>query len=153
MPRHDASRMGIVEGLYSREKQREIVGSSPTKRRFQSLRQHARHCYTCQGTMLQEWELLKACIRERGREREIVGSSRETSRCEEPNIFFKGGERARRGLSHVLETRTHTHTVDKGMVRYGMVWYGMVEVCEGAPMAVHGWVLPDRHDLAPCSPK
>ena len=22
-----------------------------------------------------------------------------------------------------------------------MVWYGMVEVCEGAPVAVGGWVL------------
>ena len=31
-----------------------------------------------------------------------------------------------------------------------MVWYGMVEVCEGAPMAVIGWVLTDRHDLVPC---
>ena len=30
-----------------------------------------------------------------------------------------------------------------------MVWYGMVEVCEGAPVAVGGWVLTDRHDLAP----
>ena len=35
----------------------------------------------------------------------------------------------------------------------GMVWYGMVEVCEGAPVAVSGWVLTDRHDLAlaPCA--
>ena len=24
---------------------------------------------------------------------------------------------------------------------HGMVWYGMVEVCEGAPVAVSGWVL------------
>ena len=24
-----------------------------------------------------------------------------------------------------------------------MVWYGMVEVCEGAPVAVSGWVLTD----------
>ena len=32
----------------------------------------------------------------------------------------------------------------------GMVWYGMVDVCEGAPVAVSGWVL-DRHDLAPCA--
>ena len=32
-----------------------------------------------------------------------------------------------------------------------MVWYGMVEVCEGAPVAVSGWVLTDRHDLAPCA--
>ena len=37
------------------------------------------------------------------------------------------------------------------------LWYGMVpyhtilwhEVCEGAPVAVGGWVLADRHDLAP----
>ena len=34
---------------------------------------------------------------------------------------------------------------------YGMVWYDMVEVCEGAPVAVSGWVLTDRHDLAPCA--
>ena len=32
-----------------------------------------------------------------------------------------------------------------------MVWYGMVEVCEGAPVAMSGWVLTDRHDLAPCA--
>ena len=47
-----------------------------------------------------------------------------------------------------------------GMVWYGMVWvastvahpwYGMVEVCEGAPVAVSGWVLADRHDLRPCA--
>ena len=33
----------------------------------------------------------------------------------------------------------------------GMVWYGMVEVCEGAPVAVSGWVLTDRHDRRPCA--
>ena len=34
-----------------------------------------------------------------------------------------------------------------------MVWYGVVEVCEGAraPVAVSGWVLADRHDLRPCA--
>ena len=32
-----------------------------------------------------------------------------------------------------------------------MVWYGMVEVCEGAPVAVSGWVLADRHDVRPCA--
>ena len=34
-----------------------------------------------------------------------------------------------------------------------MVGYGMVEVYEGAPVAVivSGWVLTDRHDLAPCA--
>ena len=42
------------------------------------------------------------------------------------------------------------------MVWYGMVdvydvWYGMVEVCEGAPVAVSGWVLTDRHDVRPCA--
>ena len=31
------------------------------------------------------------------------------------------------------------------------VWYGMVEICEGAPVAVSGWVLADRHDLRPCA--
>ena len=29
--------------------------------------------------------------------------------------------------------------------------YLLVEVCEGAPVAVGGWVLTDRHDLAPLS--
>ena len=32
-----------------------------------------------------------------------------------------------------------------------MVWHGMVEVCEGVPVAVSGWVLTDRHDLGPCA--
>ena len=27
----------------------------------------------------------------------------------------------------------------------------MVEVYEGAPVAVSGWVLTDRHDLRPCA--
>ena len=27
----------------------------------------------------------------------------------------------------------------------------MVEVCEGAAVAVSGWVLADRHDLWPCA--
>ena len=27
----------------------------------------------------------------------------------------------------------------------------MVEVCEGALVAMGGWVLTDRHDLAPCA--
>ena len=30
-------------------------------------------------------------------------------------------------------------------------WCGMVKVCEGVPVAVDGWVLADRHDLAPCA--
>ena len=34
---------------------------------------------------------------------------------------------------------------------YKAVWYGMVEVCEGAPVAVSGWVLADRHDVRPCA--
>ena len=32
-----------------------------------------------------------------------------------------------------------------------VVWHGMVEVYEGAPVAVGGWVLTDRHDSAPCA--
>ena len=35
--------------------------------------------------------------------------------------------------------------------RANLVWYGMVEVCEGAPVAVSGWVLTDRHDVRPCA--
>ena len=34
---------------------------------------------------------------------------------------------------------------------YGRAWYGMAEVCEGAPVAVSGWVLADKHDLRPCA--
>jgi hypothetical protein len=41
--------------------------------------------------------------------------------------------------THVHTPRTHIHT----RVRAHMVWYGMVEVCEGAPVAVSGWVLTD----------
>ena len=33
------------------------------------------------------------------------------------------------------------------MAWHGMAWYGMAEVCEGAPVAVSGWVLTDRHDV------
>ena len=32
-----------------------------------------------------------------------------------------------------------------------LVWHGMADVCEGAPVAVSGWVLTDGHDLAPCA--
>ena len=39
----------------------------------------------------------------------------------------------------------------KNVCKMGMVWYGMVEVCEGAPVAVSGWVLTDRHDVGPCA--
>ena len=40
-------------------------------------------------------------------------------------------------------------SVQFSSVRTIMVWYGMVDVCEGAPVAVGGWVLADRHSLAP----
>ena len=45
----------------------------------------------------------------------------------------------------------HTPCSAYGMLWYVMVWYGMVEVCEGAPVAVSGWVLADRHDRRPCA--
>ena len=32
-----------------------------------------------------------------------------------------------------------------------MAWHGVAEVCEGAPVAVSGWVLADGHDLRPCA--
>ena len=32
-----------------------------------------------------------------------------------------------------------------------MVWHGMAEVREGAPVAVSGWVLADGHDVRPCA--
>ena len=40
-----------------------------------------------------------------------------------------------------------------GMTWHGMVGmqHGMVEICEGAPEAVSGWVLTDGRDLAPCA--
>ena len=41
--------------------------------------------------------------------------------------------------------RTSTET------QHGMAWDGMVEVCEGTPVAVSGWVLTNRHDLGPCA--
>ena len=34
--------------------------------------------------------------------------------------------------------------------QFNAAWHGMVEVCEGAPVTVSGWVLTDRHDRAPC---
>ena len=39
----------------------------------------------------------------------------------------------------------------KGQPRVAsMVWYGTVEVCESAPVAVSGWVLTDKwHSLCP----
>ena len=49
------------------------------------------------------------------------------------------------GLSH---TDGYAVERDGGLV-HG-VWYGMVEVCEGAPVAVSGWVLTDRHEVRPC---
>ena len=47
--------------------------------------------------------------------------------------------------------RLHMAPPRRRLVRPGMVWYGMVEVCEGAPVAVSGWVLTDRHDRRPCA--
>ena len=32
-----------------------------------------------------------------------------------------------------------------------IVWYGTLDVCEGAPVAMGGWVLTDRHSLASCA--
>ena len=44
---------------------------------------------------------------------------------------------------------TRAHTIfATGYGWYSMVWYGMVEVCEGAPVTMGGGVLTDRHDLA-----
>ena len=43
------------------------------------------------------------------------------------------------------------NSMDRPRNVQGMVWYGMVEVCEGAPVAVSGWVLTDRHDVRPCA--
>ena len=45
------------------------------------------------------------------------------------------GQLARRSTAKLCHNQLH------------MVWYGMVEVCEGAPVAVSGWVLTDRHDV------
>ena len=40
----------------------------------------------------------------------------------------------------------------RSCVRRPASWHGMIaEVCEGAPVTVSGWVLTDRHDLAPCA--
>ena len=49
-------------------------------------------------------------------------------------------------------TKVHSRTTRRFIARaVRMVWYGMVEVCEGAPVAVSGWVLTDRHDVRPCA--
>ena len=49
---------------------------------------------------------------------------------------------------HSPDVGTTVRTYDRDEVWYGTV---MVEVCEGAPVAVSGWVLTDRHDLGPCA--
>ena len=41
--------------------------------------------------------------------------------------------------------------LSEGWDMHGMVWYGMVEVCDGAPVAVGGWDLTGMHDLVPCA--
>ena len=46
---------------------------------------------------------------------------------------------------------SHATLVWHGMAWHGMAWHVMVEVCEGAPVAVSGWVLTDRHDVRPCA--
>ena len=52
-----------------------------------------------------------------------------------------------------LEPSAATGCVDGStpMAWHGMAWHGMAEVCEGAPVAVSGWVLADRHDARPCA--
>ena len=73
-----------------------------------------------------------------------------------------------RGNVHILETqKDNTLSVQSSTCQAGVnscqvglrsaplprarAWYGMVEVCEGAPVAVSGWVLTDRHDVRPCA--
>ena len=34
-------------------------------------------------------------------------------------------------------------------IGWRLAWHGMAEACEGAPVAVSGWVLTDGHDLGP----
>ena len=42
-------------------------------------------------------------------------------------------------------------SVTKELRKIWTVWCGIVEVCEGAPVAIGGWVLTDGHDLASCA--
>ena len=53
-----------------------------------------------------------------------------------------------RRLATCRPHKSDTNTLIVQMVWYGMVWYDMVEVCEGAPVAVSGWVLTDGHDVS-----
>ena len=76
---------------------------------------------------------------------------------EDATFLFKFGVRPRyrAHCAHHILLRAHQH-LELGYTPIAkstscMVWYGMVEVCEGAPVAVSGWVLTDRHDLAPCA--
>ena len=57
------------------------------------------------------------------------------------------------GMAEVCEgmVRHGTAWHERSVKRHGMAWHGMAEVCEGAPVAVGGWVLTDRHGLAPCA--
>ena len=67
------------------------------------------------------------------------------------------------GEPALVQPMTEVYTTDRAQetmrtislsgqnVTHGMVWYGVVDVCEGAPVAVSGWVLTDRHDPAPCA--
>ena len=48
---------------------------------------------------------------------------------------------------YVLPTVHTPHVPLYGIVWYGRVWYGMGEVCEGAPVAMGGWVFTHRHNL------
>ena len=68
--------------------------------------------------------------------------------------FPTHGNRGRSGRVAQLATphsRDPERYVPHGVEIHGMAWHGMVEVCEGAPVAVSGWVLADRHDLRPCA--
>ena len=48
---------------------------------------------------------------------------------------------AAHGLRSCLSVRTQPLTATGAPSQTSMVWYGMVEVCEGAPVTVCGWVL------------
>ena len=51
------------------------------------------------------------------------------------------------GIIFFLRSLHHSNVLLTSWLWYGMAWHGMVEVCEGVPVAVNGWVLTDPPTL------
>ena len=66
-------------------------------------------------------------------------------------IFFLRSSRSQFDRACAVCTCHDTHPWQPHAPQTPLAWHGMAEVCEGAPVAVSGWVLTDRHDLRPCA--